>query len=213
MTKTIENSTFDVLFKIDVEKQIKKKGKLSYLPWAAAWAEVKKIYPDASFHIFKQQIDEFGNTRPWFDDGRTGWVEVSVTINGEEITETLAIMDFKNQSIPAENITSVEANKSIKRCLVKACALHGLALYIYLGEDIPEEVAMVDDLKDKITALVKKKVALSDKAKEKVATLCKDAQKKAFPELEDDLISGDYKNISDSEILEELHKKLLAVRK
>jgi len=158
-------------------------------------------------------MDENGNERFWHDDGRTGWVEVGVTIEGNEIREVLAIMDFKNQSIPAENITSVEANKTLKRCITKACALHGLFLFIYSGEDIPEEVAMVDDLKDKITALVKKKVALSDKAKEKVATLCKDAQKKAFPELEDDLISGDYKNISDSEILEELHKKLLAVRK
>jgi len=213
MTKVNEESTFDVLFKIDAGKKIKKKGKLSYVSWSDAWSEVKKLYPDASYKIYPQVMDENGNERFWHDDGRTGWVEVGVTIEGNEIREVLAIMDFKNQSIPAENITSVEANKTLKRCITKACALHGLFLFIYSGEDIPEEVAMVDDLKDKITALVKKKVALSDKAKEKVATLCKDAQKKAFPELEDDLISGDYKNISDSEILEELHKKLLAVRK
>jgi len=208
-----KKSVFENLNSKSADKKIKKKGKLSYVSWSDAWAEVKKAYPDASYTIYSQTLDEYGNTRFWHDDGKTGWCEVGVTIEGQEIREVLAIMDFKNQSIPASDITSVEANKTLKRCLTKACALHGLFLYIYSGEDIPEELAQLNDLKEKVDAVAKKKASLGDDKKAKVAELCKEAQRKAFPELEEELISGDYKNIEDVDILEELHKKLLAIRK
>ena len=48
-------------------------------------------------------------------------------------------MDFKNKSIPAETVTSFDVNKAIQRSLTKACARHGLGLYIYAGEDLPAE--------------------------------------------------------------------------
>ena len=47
-------------------------------------------------------------------------------------------MDYKNRSILLENITSFDVNKSIQRSLTKALARHGLGLYIYAGEDLPE---------------------------------------------------------------------------
>jgi len=206
-------SVFDILNAVDVSTKIKTKNGLSYLSWASAWAEVKKKYPDATYKIYPQVMDEGGNTRYWHDDGRTGWVEVGVTVNGQEIVETLAIMDFKNKSIPADQITSVDANKSLKRCLVKACALHGLGLYIYEGEDLPEETSKTIELKEKIKELAAKKVALSDKSKAKVAELCKAAEKQANPNLDDDLITGNYNNIEDVDILTNLEKQLLAVRK
>lgn len=208
-----KDNIFAVLSKINVSDKFDTKNNLTYLPWAAAWAELKKVYPDADYTIYPQVMDELGNTRFWHDDGKTGWVEVGVTINGKEIREVLAIMNFKNQSIPAENITSTDANKSIKRCLTKAIALHGMALHIYMKEELPEEVTKVNELREKVDVLAKKKAALSDKAKEKVQTICKDAQRKAFPELEEEFVIGDYKSIEDSEILEELYKKLLTVRK
>ena len=208
-----KDNIFAVLNKIDVSDKFSTKNNLTYLPWAAAWTELKKVYPDATYTIYPQIVDESGNTRFWHDDGRSGWVEVGVTINGVEIKEVLAIMDFKNKSIPAESITSVEANKTLKRCLTKAIALHGLALHIYMKEDLPEEVTKANDLRDKVDALAKKKAALNEKAKEKVAEFCKDAQRKASPELEEEFIIGDYKSIEDSDILEELYKKLLTIRK
>ena len=209
---TNEKSVFEVLNAVDVSDKIKDKNGLLYLSWASAWAEVKKKYPDATYKIYPE-TDEKNNERFWHDDGKTGWVEVGVTINGQEIIEVLAIMDLRNKSIPAENITSCDANKSLKRCLVKACALHGLGLYIYEGEDVPEGVSKAMELKDEIGELATNKCALSAKAKEKVAELCKAAEKKAKPELSDDLITGDYNNIEDLEILTELKNKLLAVRK
>jgi hypothetical protein len=209
-----ENKTvFDLLNSVDVSEKIKDKNGLTYLSWASAWAEVKKKFPDATYDIKPQIMDELHNERPWHDDGKTGWVEVGVTINGMEIVEVLAIMNYKNQAISVENITSVDANKAIKRCLVKACALHGLGLYIYEGEDLPEEATKTIELKEKVKALVTKKVALSDKAKEKVAELCKAAEKQANPDLDDELITGNYNNIEDVAILTNLEKQLMAVRK
>lgn len=208
-----KQNTFNVLNAIDVSHDVKKKKNLSYLPWAAAWKEVKKRYPDATFKVYPQVMDEFGNKRFWHDDGKSGWVEVGVTVNGEELIETLAVMDYRNAAIPADKITSTDANKSMKRCLVKACALHGIGLYLYLGEDMPEEVSKSNELREKVKEIVNRKVKLSDKAKNKVAELCKAAEKEANPELEDDLITGNYNNIDDSEILEKLRKQLLAVRK
>lgn len=206
-------SIFENLNAIDVRGKIKDKNGLSYLSWASAWAEVKKQYPDANYTIHRQIMDELGNTRFWHDDGKSGWVEVSVNIDGAEITEVLAIMDFRNKAIPAESITSVDANKSLKRCLVKCCALHGLGLFIFEGEDLPESLSKIETLKVEVDELVHKKVKQSDKAKQAVAELCKKAEKEANPDLEDSLITGNYNNINDNDILEKLKKNLMAVRK
>lgn len=207
-----EKTAFETLNKIDVSDKTKEKNGLKYLSWASAWVEVKKEFPNATFRVIPQRMDEHGNTRFWHDDGKTGWVEVSVTINGIELTENLAIMDYRNQAIPADKITSVDANKSMKRCLVKCLALHGLGAYIYEGEDIPEETSRANDLYKEIKELVDKKVKISDKTKEKVAEACKGAERAAFPDAEEDTITGNYKNISDVTILETLKKKLMAIR-
>ena len=208
-----EKSVFSVLSALDVTDKIKEKNNLSYLPWAAAWSEVKKVYPDATFTVYKQVMDEFGNTRFWHDDGKTGWVEVGVTIEGLEVIENLAIMDYKNKSVPVDQITSVDANKSLKRCLVKALAEHGLAIHIFMGEELPEELSRAIELQSEVLDLVKKKVALSDKAKDKVAELCRTAEKEANPQFDDSEITGNPKNIDDADILEKLKRQLLAVRK
>lgn len=129
----MERSTFDTLNQINVNDHTEKKNGLTYLSWAWAWAEVKKAFPDANYTVYENPIG-----RPWFDDGRTGWVKTGVTIGGIEHIEYLPVMDFKNKSIPADSITSFDANKAVQRSLTKACARHGLGLYIYAGEDLPE---------------------------------------------------------------------------
>lgn len=154
-------SIFQTLYDADVTGKVKKKNGLSYISWAAAWAEVKKRYPDATYHVYTCQPEPYEETttefkdgvpvmsrtvkrtpqpRPWFDDGKSAWVEVGVTINGMEAKETYAIMDFKNNAVKAEQVTSTDANKAKMRALAKACAQWGLGLYIYEGEDMPEGV-------------------------------------------------------------------------
>lgn len=214
MTSTEEKtSVFETLNNLDLSKRTKEKNELTYTPWAAAWAEVKKIYPSATFKVHPQIVDEFGNERFWHDDGKSGWVEVSVKIQGETQKETLAIMDYRNNAISAEKITSTDANKAVKRCLVKALALHGLGIYVYMGEDLPEEMTMANALRSEIKDLIDKKAKLSEAAKEKVAECCRNAEKEANPDMEDDLIRGNPKNINDVDILTELKQKLLNIRK
>jgi len=208
-------SIFTKLNGIDVSSKVKTKNGLTYLSWSSAVAEVKKLYPDMEVKIYPQIMDQFGNTRFWHDDGKTGWVEVGVTINGKEEREVLAIMDFKNKSIPAENITSTDANKAIKRCMVKAIALHGMGLYVYEGEDLPEDVTKAAQLQTEILELMKKKIGTaSDKeaVKKKIADYAKSAEKEADPTLDEELIIGDPRNISDPDILTKLKKQILAIR-
>ena len=128
---------FQKLYDIDVREKMKKKNGLNYVSWAAAWAEVKKIYPDATYHIYERETPD-GLIINYFTDGKTCWVKTGVTINNIEHVEDLPVMDFKNQSITLDKITSSDVNKAIQRSLTKACARHGFALYIYEGEDLPE---------------------------------------------------------------------------
>ena len=128
-----ENAVFSVLSAVDCNEHVEKKGNLSYLSWAWAWQMVKQHYPDASYTIY-----ESPDGWNYFTDGRTCWVKTGVTIAGLEHIEYLPIMDARNQSIPLEAVKSVDVNKSIQRSLTKACARHGLGLYIYAGEDLPD---------------------------------------------------------------------------
>ena len=75
----------------------------------------------------------------YFSDGKTCWVKTGVTINDIEHIEELPVMDYKNKSILLDNVSSFDVNKAIQRSLTKAVARHGLGLYIYAGEDLPEE--------------------------------------------------------------------------
>jgi ribosomal protein L34E len=125
---------FAVLNNINVNDKTEKKNGLTYLSWAWAWGEVKKVYPDAFYTIYENKDGWFYHT-----DGNTCWVKTGVTVNGIEHIEYLPVMDYKNRSIPASNVTSFDVNKAIQRSLTKACARHGLGLYVYAGEDLPEE--------------------------------------------------------------------------
>lgn len=128
-----DKNYFEILNSINVNDKVESKNGLSYLSWAFAWAELKKKHPDATYTVYE-------NNEGWnyFTDGGTCWVKTGVTVNGIEHIEYLPIMDFKNKSIPLGSVTSFEVNKTIQRSLTKAVARHGLGLYIYAGEDLPD---------------------------------------------------------------------------
>ena len=130
-------SVFETLNKINVNEHTEKKNGLTYLSWAWAWAEVKKHYPTAFYTIY-----ENAQGMNYHTDGRTCWVKTGVTIEGLEHIEYLPVMDFRNASIAADKVTSFDVNKAIQRSLTKAVARHGLGLYIYAGEDLPEDAAV-----------------------------------------------------------------------
>lgn len=147
-------SVFQTLNEYDITEHIKKKGNITYLPWSKAWMIVKTIYPRAAFSINKDE-----NGCIYHTDGKTAWVEVSITINGQTETETLAVMDYKNASIPIEKMTSTDVGKAIKRCLVKCAALHGLGLSLWTGEELSSAARHkkeqdLDDVKQEILNVV-----------------------------------------------------------
>lgn len=124
---------FSALNAINVNDKTEQKGNLTYLSWAWAWGEVKKLFPASVYTIYE-------NAHGWnyHTDGRTCWVKTGVTVNGIEHIEYLPVMDNRNNSISADKVTSFDVNKAIQRSLTKAVARHGLGLYIYAGEDLPE---------------------------------------------------------------------------
>lgn len=148
---------FERLNAINVNDRVEKKNGLTYLSWAWAWTEVKKAYPSATYTVYENAVGWNYHT-----DGKTAWVKTGVTIEGIEHVEMLPVMDYRNKSIPVDNITSFDVNKAIQRSLTKACARHGLGLYIYAGEDLPvEATANVEfsreELLDKVDALMEVK--------------------------------------------------------
>lgn len=135
----MENKNYFIeLNNINVNDKTEKKNGLTYLSWAWAWGEVKKLHPDATYTIY-ECVNPAGYVCNYFTDGRTCWVKTGVTINEIEHIEELPVMDYKNKSILLDSVTSFDVNKAIQRSLTKAVARHGLGLYIYAGEDLPEE--------------------------------------------------------------------------
>lgn len=128
------NGIFAELNRVNLNEVKEKKNNLDYISWAWAWAELHKRHPEATSRVYKNKDGWNYHT-----DGRTCWVEVGVTVEGIEHTEMLPVMDARNHSIPLNQVTSFDVNKSIQRAITKAIARHGLGLYVYAGEDLPDE--------------------------------------------------------------------------
>jgi hypothetical protein len=131
-----KRSVFEILNEINVNEHTEQKNGLTYLSWAWAWGTLKKHFPDATYTVY-----ENAQGLNYHTDGRTCWVKTGVTVEGIENIEYLPVMDYANKSIPTERVTSFDVNKAIQRSLTKAVARHGLGLYIYAGEDLPEQEA------------------------------------------------------------------------
>lgn len=167
-----EKSVFATLSAVDVTDKLKEKNKMKYLPWSSAWEIVKNYYPDANYRVVKDD-----NGCIYHTDGKTCWVETSITIQEETQNETLAVMDFKNQSIASDVVTSVQFGKSIKRCLVKNLALFGLALSLWNGEELSDAAKQTRAKKQAEDAAAekekKKAEAILADANSKIIELCK----------------------------------------
>ena len=122
-------SQFDLL-KLNVNDHVEKKQNLSYLSWAWAWAEALKADPAATFEV------KLFDGKAYMDINGTGMVWVTVTVFNKPMTCFLPVMNHRNQ--PIQNPDAFQVNTAIMRCMVKGLALHGLGLYIYAGEDLPQ---------------------------------------------------------------------------
>ncbi|PGA04598.1 DUF1071 domain-containing protein [Bacillus mycoides] len=122
---------FAELAVIDVSKHVEKKGRFSYLSWSWAVDQLLKKYPDATWQVVRFDGLPYMKTEVGY------FVEVEVTVNNITRSQIHPVLDNYNK--PIAKPTSFQINTSIQRCLAKAIALHGLGLYIYSGEDIPQD--------------------------------------------------------------------------
>jgi hypothetical protein len=154
----VKDSIYWKLQSVDVSKKLDDKLGMKYLSWSWAWAEVKKIYPNAVYTIYENENRDF---LPIFGNAEFGYfVKVSVTIDGLTHESRLPVMNGANKAMKdsgysykvfdkykkedivkkVDAISVMEINKAVQRALVKACAMHGLGLNVWKGEDLPEVI-------------------------------------------------------------------------
>ena len=177
-------SVFETLNAINVNGHTEEKNGLTYLSWAWAWSETVKRFPDATYEIVKYE------GRPYYFDPLTGYmVYTKVTIGSETREMWLPVMDSANNAMMAESYevvnkwgkkstvkpaTMFDINKTIMRCLTKNLAMFGLGLYIYAGEDLPEDVTAV------ITDAQEAKAAVEQVKAEQIKIPAKDNDRSAM---------------------------------
>lgn len=120
----------NTLLHVNVNDHTEKKNGLTYLSWAWAWAECLKADPGATWGVVS-----YGD-KPCMYVGKTAMVHTFVTINGLRRECMLPVMDHKNKAIQEPDAFAI--NTAIMRCMTKAISMHGLGLYIYAGEDLPQ---------------------------------------------------------------------------
>lgn len=162
---------FNTLYYLDASSHIEKKNGLSYLSWPWAVAEVSKVCPDWSYEVKK-----FGEAQlPYTLDPKTGYlVYTSVTMKGVTHDMWLPVMDgankamrdvpyeyevydkYKKQTVKkkVEAATMFDINKTIMRCLVKNLAMFGIGLFVYAGEDLPEEIPVDPVVQNELKATI-----------------------------------------------------------
>lgn len=159
---TETKSNFEKLASKDVKKFLKKKGNFDYLSWAKAWEIMKKFDPEAKVvyrdyphhKVISGQNEDFMvvENKPYLIDDTGAYVSVEVTIKGATEEELLPVLDYKNNPVNKPN--AMQINNTLKRCFVKALALHGLGLYVFQGEDVPEPPKVDQEEIDKLEVVL-----------------------------------------------------------
>jgi len=181
--------SIEALLKTDVNAHTEKKNNLTYLSWAWAWAEALKADPKSTF-----KVEMFGD-KCFMDINGTAMVWVTVTMFDKPMTCQLPVMDYRNKAIP--NPDAFQVNTAIMRCMTKALSLHGLGLYIYAGEDLPEEatkekviITPAQGIKDELPIEILR--YLDELAVELIA-ICEKDPKAAWVRLEKENLEADQK--------------------
>lgn len=131
------------LRKLNVNDHIEKKGNLNYLSWS--WAVDQLLQLDESASWEYSEPKQFGETMMVF---------CTVTAFGRSRTAQLPVMDHRNKAV--SNPDAFAVNTAMQRCLAKAISLHGIGLYIYSGEDLPEQEDNTIAIAEKLTAAAEK---------------------------------------------------------
>jgi hypothetical protein len=197
--------SIEALLKLNVNEHTEKKQNLTYLSWAWAWAEALKADPKATFKV------EMFDGKCYMEINGTAMVWVTVTMFDKPMTCQLPVMDSSNKAIPLQGYTAVSkygkeyrvecdafaVNTAIMRCMTKALGLHGLGLYIYAGQDLPDEdtpekiiITPSQGIRDELPIEILK--YLDELAVELIAT-CEKDPKAAWVRLEQENLEADQK--------------------
>ena len=187
--------SIEALLKTDVNAHTEKKNNLTYLSWAWAWAEALKADPKSTFKVEMFDSGEGGTKSCYMDINGTAMVWVTVTMFDKPMTCQLPVMDYRNKAIPCPD--AFQVNTAIMRCMTKALSLHGLGLYIYAGEDLPEEgtkekviITPAQGIRDELPIEILK--YLDELAVELIA-ICETNPKAAWVRLEQENLEADQK--------------------
>ena len=151
-----QKNIFKELSTISIKGKTDKKGKFDYMSWATAWSMVKEQYPNAQRKVYESEHTGLN----FFTDGKTAYVKVGISINDMEHIDYLPVMDYRNNSIPMEKITSMDVNTAIQRSTAKAIAMHGLGLSLWIGEDTAQVVKAPQAVSKTPTAKTMTKITL-----------------------------------------------------
>lgn len=213
-----EKNMFEVLYDTDVRDRMYQKQGLNYIPWATAWSEVAKVFPDATYQIVK-----FGEKELPYTESDLGiMVFTTVTINGITREMCLPVMDGSNKAMKSVEYTyktksgektvvpatMFDINKTIMRCLAKNLAMFGLGLHLWTKEEAPESILETENARKEIDGIYLKKVKQlgdDDAAKARVLDVCKAT-------LTEDL-GGNWKMCEDLDMLIDLKKALMKLMK
>lgn len=154
-----EKTLFEQLNTLNVSDHVEKKNGFNYLAWTHAHEQLKNVDPNYEIKIHEYPHPDIPNEQvfvPYLATPEGYFVKVSITLKGVTESEWLPVLDFKNKSLAKGQATTFDINKAQKRCFVKAAALHGLGLYIYNGEELPNASSEdAQELEDKIAEFVR----------------------------------------------------------
>lgn len=153
-TSTGGKLSFQEIFKqlnaLDITPYLKTKQSMKYLPWSQCYTILSTHFDNWNYDPIKTPEGLL-----YFNDGKTCWVETSITIEGITRNEHLAVMDYRNAAVSVEDVRMTDVQKSIKRCFVKNAALFGLGLSLWVNEDYSELGRQAKEAKDKAETALK----------------------------------------------------------
>jgi hypothetical protein len=141
---------FKDLSSININDKVEKKGQHKYLSWAHAWTLAKQKFPEIQRVVYECESTGLN----YFTDGNSAYVKVGITIEGLEHIDYLPVMDFRNNALVLDKVTSMEVNKTIQRSTTKAIAMHGLGLSLWSGEDIVQTTTEATPKKEEKIELI-----------------------------------------------------------
>lgn len=239
--KELEKSVFNTLYAIDTrDRSVQKdtgKTKLNYLPWATVYSEASKHFNQVDYEFLRQTVEveetesvtvdekttitkvkKYKREYPFFDTEKGLEVRTRVTIDGVTKEMSLPVYDtsykcmgnepytystkYGDKTVPAAKFDDIY--KSILRCFAKNLSMFGVGINLWTKEETSEIVLTMEKLQKECLAFIKSKTELSPDAAKKVAETCKTL-------LPDE--NGDPSLCTDADKLEELKKKLRAIRK